>query len=57
MPNQMIVKIEAVGGNQAAIESTAVEAAATSNISFVSSTIVNVLLSTSLGVYQGTPAS
>jgi hypothetical protein len=53
----MIVKIEAAGGNQAAIESTAVEAAATSNISFVSSTIVNVLLSTSLGVYQGTPAS
>ena len=39
MPNHIIVKIEAAGGNQAAIESTAVEAAATSNISFVSSTM------------------
>tara|TARA_B110000977_G_scaffold194534_1_gene271326 strand:+ start:698 stop:829 length:132 start_codon:yes stop_codon:yes gene_type:complete len=39
MPNQSIVSIDAVGGNQAAIESTAVEAAATSSTSFVVSTM------------------
>ncbi|MDB4318176.1 hypothetical protein N9972_00205 [bacterium] len=43
MPNQIIVSIEAVGGSQAAIDITAVEAAATSSISFVDSTIVRSL--------------
>jgi len=42
--NQIMVRIEAVGGNQAAIVKTAVDAAATSSTCLVSSTIISSLI-------------